>query len=355
MKKFLSFIAFTFRENGSEEIHLFHPESEKWEHVQLPEAEHSIGIADGIEYASPYLRLGYESLITPKTVYDYYVAEKKFVTRKEQDVPRYKKEDFVSKRIWVKNGAVDVPAVIVHKKGTPKKSPLLLEAYGSYGITHDPHFSVARLALLDRGFVYVLAHPRGGGEMGWHWHKEAYLATKHRTADDFIAVAERLVKDGYTTKEKLAITGGSAGGMLMGMVMNMRPDLFGAAVVYVPAADLITSLMDETLGGTRLHYDEIGNPKIKKQYDAIMRISPYENVRAVDYPATLVRASAHDIRTPYWEAAKWVARIRAKSIGTKPLLFKCELAGGHFGKSGRYEWIKERAFDYAFLLHLLAK
>lgn len=348
---FLSFLAFTFRENGSEEIYIYHPESETWEHVDLPEAEHSIGINDGIDFASTYIRLGYESMITPKTVYDYHVAEKKFVVRKQQEVPNYKKEDYVSKRIWVTSDGVEVPAVIVHKKGIAKKSPLLLEAYGSYGITHDPHFSVARLSLLERGFVYVLAHPRGGGEMGWHWHKEAYLTTKHRTADDFIAVAERLVKDGYTTPEKLAITGGSAGGMLMGMVMNMRPDLFGAAVVYVPAADVLTSLMDEKLGGTRLHYDEIGNPKIKSEYTGIMRISPYENVKAAAYPSILVRASMHDIRTPYWEAAKWVARLRAKQTGSKPLLFKCELAGGHFGKSGRYEWIKERAFDYAFLLH----
>jgi len=351
---FLAFLACTFRENGSEEIHIYHPESEKWELVQLPEAEHSVGINDAIDFASPYIRLGYESLVTPKTVYDYYVAEKKFVVRKEQEVPRYKKDDYVSKRIWVKSGSVDVPAVIVHKKGLKQPAPLLLEAYGSYGITHDPHFSVARLPLLERGFTYVIAHPRGGGEMGWHWHKEAYLTTKHRTADDFIAVAEQLIKDGYTTKEKLAITGGSAGGMLMGMVMNKRPDLFGAAVVYVPAADLITTLMDESIAGTRLHYDEIGNPRIKKQYDAIMRISPYENVRAVEYPATLVRASVHDIRTPYWEAAKWVARMRNTMTGTKPLLFKCELAGGHFGKSGRYEWIKERAFDYAFLISRLA-
>lgn len=354
MYAFLSFIAFTFREGGSEEVHVYHPESERWEHIALPEAEHSIGINDSIDFAATYIRLGYESMITPKTVYDYHVAEKKFVVRKQQEVPKYTKEDYVSKRIWVKSGGVEVPAVIVHKKGIAKNSPLLLEAYGSYGITHDPHFSVARLSLLERGFVYVLAHPRGGGEMGWRWHKEAYLTTKQRTADDFIAVAERLIHDGYTTSEKLAITGGSAGGMLMGMVMNMRPDLFGAAVVYVPAADLITSLMDEKLGGTRLHYDEIGNPNIKAQYESIMRISPYENVSAAAYPSILVRASMHDIRTPYWEAAKWVARLRAKSTGTKPLLFKCELSGGHFGKSGRYEWIKERAFDYAYLISTLA-
>ena len=352
---FLSFIAFTFRENGSEEIHLYHPESEKWEHVKLPEGEHSFSLAAGIDYASSYLRLTYESFVTPKTVYDYHVDDKKFVVRKEQEVPRYDKKDYVSKRIWVQNGSVKVPAVMVHKKGIKKHAPTLLEAYGSYGITFDPHFSVARLPLLERGFVYVLAHPRGGGEMGWNWHKQAYLTTKHRTGDDFIAVAKYLIKNGYTTPKQLAITGGSAGGMLMGMVMNARQDLFGAATVYVPAADLITSLMDEKLGGTRLHYDEIGNPKIKKQYDAIMRISPYENVRAVEYPATLVRASAHDIRTPYWEAAKWAARIRAMGTGAKPLLFKCELAGGHFGKSGRYEWIKERAFDYAFLITSLAQ
>lgn len=352
---FLSYIVFTFREEGSEEIHLYHPESEMWEHVTLPEGEHAVHINDAIDFASPYMRITYESLITPKTVYDYHVVEKKFVARKEYTVPHYKKEDYVSKRIWVKSGSVEVPAVMVHKRNLPKKSPLLLEAYGSYGIAFDPHFSVARLSLLERGFVYCLAHPRGGGEMGWHWHKQAYLKTKHRTADDFIAVAERLIKDGYTTPEKLAITGGSAGGMLMGMVMNKRPDLFGAAVVYVPAADLLTSLLDEKLGGTRLHYDEIGNPKIKEQYKAIIRISPYENVREVDYPATLVRASIHDIRTPYWEAAKWVARMRVKGIGSRPLLFKCELAGGHLGKSGRYEWIKERAFDYAFLIETLAK
>ena len=191
--------------------------------------------------------------------------------------------------------------------------------------------------------------------MGWHWHKAAHLLTKHRTSDDFIAVAKKLVKDGYTTRERLAITGGSAGGMLMGQVLNKNPELFGTAVVYVPAADLITSLLDENLGGTRLHYDEIGDPRIPRHFRYIFKQSPYENVRATTYPPVLVRASMHDIRTPYWEAAKWVARLRAKKTDTNPLLFKVETEGGHFGKSGRYEWIKQRAFDYAFLLETIKK
>ncbi len=355
MDAFRDFIIFTFREGGSEELHAYFPSTHEWRHIRLPENEHSVGLNSGIEYDSAFVRFTYESFITPKTVYDYVVKTKKYIVRKEQEVPRYNKKQYVSKRLWITSGGVKVPAVLVQKRTTKKKAPLLLEAYGSYGICSDPHFSVARLSLLDRGFVYVLAHPRGGGEMGWQWHKEAYMTTKHRTGDDFVAVAEYLVKNGYTTREKLAITGGSAGGMLMGMALNARPELFGAALVYVPAADLITSLLDETLAGTRLHYDEIGNPQIPKEYKAIMRISPYENVRAVVYPAILVRASMHDIRTPYWEAAKWVARLRAKMTGTQPLLFKCELDGGHFGKSGRYEWIKQRAFDYAFLISTIAR
>ncbi len=351
---FMSFLALTIREKGSEEIYVSSPDGER-EKVVFPEEGHTIALWDNLEYESHYIRITYDSFITPKTAFDYDVQEKTFTVRKKQEVPYYHKNAYVSKRIWVKNGDVKIPVVLVHKKNVKKKAPLLLEAYGSYGISNDPHFSVARLSLLERGWVVALAHPRGGGEMGWQWHKEAYLLTKHRTGDDFIAVAKYLVRHDYTRKEKLAITGGSAGGMLMGQVLNREPSLFGAAAVYVPAADLITSLLDENLGGTRLHYDEIGDPRKPAHYRYIMKQSPYENVKATDYPPILVRASMHDIRTPYWEAAKWVARLRAKKIDDNPLLFKTELAGGHFGKSGRYEWIKERAFDYAFLLEYVSK
>jgi oligopeptidase B len=349
---FSSFLALIIRENGSEEVYISSPEGER-EKVVFPEEGHTVAFWDNIEYESTTVRITYDSFITPRTAFDYDVVAKAFTVRKKQEVPFYHKNNYVSKRVWVKNGDVKIPVVLVHKKNVKKKAPLLLEAYGSYGISNDPHFSVARLSLLERGWVFALAHPRGGGEMGWKWHKDAHLMTKHRTGDDFIAVAKYLVKQGYTTRERLAITGGSAGGMLMGQVLNREPELFGAAVVYVPAADLITSLLDENLGGTRLHYDEIGNPRIKKQYHYILKQSPYENVRATAYPSILVRASMQDIRTPYWEAAKWVARLRARKTDTNPLLFRIETEGGHFGKSGRYEWIKERAFDYAFLLETM--
>src|SRR3989344_578710 len=353
---FMSFLVLTIREKGSEEIYISSPDGER-EKVVFPEEGHTISLWDNLEYESPYIRITYDSFITPKTAFDYDVTKKTFTVRKKQEVPYYHKSAYTSKRIWVTRRlagrTVKVPVVLVHKKNVKKKAPLLLEAYGSYGISNDPHFSVARLSLLERGWIIALAHPRGGGEMGWHWHKEAHLLTKHRTGDDFLAVAKHLVRKGFTTREKLAITGGSAGGMPLGQVLNRDPALFGAVVVYVPAADLITSLLDENLGGTRLHYDEIGNPKIKKQYRYIVRQSPYENVHATDYPSILVRASMHDIRTPYWEAAKWVARLRATKTDSNPLLFKVELEGGHFGKSGRYEWIKERAFDYAFLLETM--
>lgn len=349
---FKDFLVLTIREEGSEEIYISTPGGER-EKVVFPEDGHTISLWGDTEYESPFIRITYDSFITPKTAFDYDVEKKTFTVRKRQEVPFYHKSNFVSKRIWVKNGSIKIPVVLAYKKNVKKKAPLLLEAYGSYGITNDPHFSVARLSLLERGWTIAVAHPRGGGEMGWYWHKEAHLLTKHRTAEDFIAVAKKLIKDDYTTRERLAITGGSAGGMLMGQVLNKSPEIFGAAVVYVPAADLITSLLDESLGGTRLHYDEIGDPRIPRHFRYIFKQSPYENVRAVAYPPTLVRASMHDIRTPYWEAAKWVARLRAKKTDTNPLLFKVETDGGHFGKSGRYEWIKQRAFDYAFLLETM--
>jgi oligopeptidase B len=349
---FSSFLSLIIRENGSEEIYISTPEGER-EKVVFPEEGHTVAFWDNIEYESTTVRITYDSFVTPRTAFDYDVVSKSFTVRKKQEVPFYHKSNYISKRVWVKNDGVKIPVVLVYKKNVKKKAPLLLEAYGSYGISNDPHFSVARLSLLERGWVVALAHPRGGGEMGWKWHKDAHLMTKHRTGDDFIAVAKYLVKQGITTREKLAITGGSAGGMLMGQVLNREPHLFGASVVYVPAADLITSLLDENLGGTRLHYDEIGNPRVKKQYRYILKQSPYETVRAINYPPILVRASMQDIRTPYWEAAKWVARLRARKTDTNPLLFKIETEGGHFGKSGRYEWIKERAFDYAFLLETM--
>lgn len=350
-----NFLVLTMREKGSEEMYITNEKAKSLLKVPLPEDEHDIMFWSETEYESPSIRFTYNSLISPRTVYDYDVARGKLSVRKQQKVPRYKRKEFESERVWVNNNGVRVPVVLAYKKKTIKKpAPMLLTAYGSYGMSNDPHFSISHVSLMNRGWIIAIAHPRGGGEMGWKWHEDAHLLTKHRTTEDFIAVADYLVKQGYTTRAQLAITGGSAGGMLMGQVMNARPDIARAALVYVPAADLIASLLDTTLGGTRLHYDEIGNPNIKEHYEYLMKTSPYENVCNAAYPAILVRASVHDIRTPYWEAAKWVARLRAK--GDKkggPMLLKIETKGGHAGGSGRYKAIEDKAFDQAFLLEII--
>ncbi len=354
---FENFFVVTVRENGSEEIYIHKPGVPRGVHVQLPEDEHSIGVSDDLEYYSTFIRISYQSFLTPRTIYDYDVESGEFTVRKKQVVPGWSKKGYVSKRIWVRNGNVRVPVILVHKKKLRLNgsSPLLLEAYGAYGISSDPYFSISKLSLLKRGWIIAFAHPRGGGEMGWQWHEEAKLKTKHRTYEDVIAAADHLVDNGYTSRDRLALVGGSAGGMMVGAVLNMRPDLVGAAIAYVPAADVITSSFDESLGGTRLHYDETGDPRKPDIYRYMLQYSPYEAVQKAAYPALLVRANLNDIRTPYWEAAKWVARLRERKTDQNPLLLKTETVAGHFGKSGRYEWIKDRAFDYAFLLQFLAR
>lgn len=350
-----NFLVLTMREKGSEEIYITNEKAKPLQKVQLPEDEHDIVFWSETEYESPTIRFTYNSLITPRTVFDYDVARGKLHVRKEQRVPRYKRTEYASQRLWVDSGGVKVPVVIAYKKKTLKHpAPLFLTAYGSYGISNDPHFSISHVSLMNRGWIIAIAHPRGGGELGWKWHEDAHLLTKHRTTDDFIAVADYLVKHEYTSRDMLAISGGSAGGMLMGQVMNKRPDIARAALVYVPAADLVNSLLDTSLGGTRLHYDEIGNPNDAKQFEYIFKTSPYENVHPAAYPAILVRASVHDIRTPYWEAAKWVARLREKGLKSGgPMLLKIETKGGHAGGSGRYKAIEDKAYDQAFLLEII--
>jgi oligopeptidase B len=350
---FEKFMVLMVRQGGAERLYVCRDtEKQKWEPVDVPEDEHSISLSDDIEYDAPFFRFAYQSAVTPRQVCDYHVEDKKLTVRKKQDVPRWDSNEYYSERVWVKSGNVKIPVSLAYHKKFKRdgKAPMLLDAYGSYGISSDPFFSIARAALLERGWIIATAHVRGGGEMGSSWHKAAYRMTKHRTYQDVIAVADYLVRNNYTSREKLAMTGGSAGGMTMGAVFNMRPDICAAAIVHVPNADTVNSMLDETLGGTRLHYDELGDPRKPQEFFYLKKWSPYENVRTADYPALLVRASFHDIRTPYWEAAKWVARLRAKKTDENPLLLKVELNAGHGGKSGRYAWIKERAFDYAFLI-----
>lgn len=352
-----NFFALSVRERGTEELYIHRPGEAKGRRVSFPEREHALVVWSEIEYDARFLRVTYQSFITPRVVYDIDARTRALEVKKRQRIPKYDKSRYVSKREWVKSGSVRVPVTLVHAKKTKLDgtAPLLLEAYGAYGITHDPVFSITRPSLLDRGWVIAYAHVRGGGEMGWHWHKQAKLLTKHRTYEDVIACASHLQRKKYASPAQTALVGGSAGGMMVGAVLNMRPDLFGAAIAYVPAADVLTSSLDESLGGTRLHYDETGDPRKPAHYRYLKKYSPYEAVRTQAYPHLLVRANVNDIRTPFWEAAKWVAKLRDRKTDENMLLMKTEIVAGHFGKSGRYEWIKERAFDYAFLMLALGR
>jgi oligopeptidase B len=265
-------------------------------------------------------------------------------------------KNYEARRIWaVARDGTKVPISIVYKKGVQfdGKAPMLLYAYGSYGVAMPMTFSSAQMSLLDRGVVFAVGHIRGGGDLGTRWHEEGRMATKMNTFTDFIACAETLIKTGWTAPDKLAIQGGSAGGLLMGAVTNMRPDLWKAVVAQVPFVDVINTMLDDSLPLTVTEFEEWGNPKVPSEYAYIRSYSPYDNIAARSYPAMLVKTSWNDSQVMYWEPAKYVARMRATRTDHNPLLFKVNLAGGHGGSSGRYDRLRETAFDYAFVFSQL--
>jgi oligopeptidase B len=250
---------------------------------------------------------------------------------------------------------VEVPVSLVFRRDQADQGPrpLLLYGYGSYGHSMDPTFSSLRLSLLDRGFTFAIAHVRGGGALGRRWYETGKLEQKENTFRDFIAVAEHLVSAGYTTPERLVIRGGSAGGLLVGAVLNARPDLFGAALAEVPFVDVLHTMLDPSLPLTVIEYEEWGNPEERRWFDIIRAYSPYENVRPVAYPHLLVTAGLHDPRVQYFEPAKWVARLRATQTGSNRLLLRTAMASGHSGASGRYDYLREEAFKLAFIFDVL--
>jgi oligopeptidase B len=260
---------------------------------------------------------------------------------------------YASERIFAASGDGEaVPISVVYRKDTALDgtSPMLLYGYGSYGMTMDPGFSPDRLSLLDRGFVYAIAHVRGGGELGKPWHDDGKLLRKKNTFSDFIACAEHLIAQRYTAADRLTILGGSAGGLLVGAVLNMRPELFHAAIAKVPFVDVVNTMLDPSLPLTIPEYEEWGNPEDKQYYDYIRSYSPYDNVEPKGYPTLLITAGLNDPRVAYWEPAKWAARLRALKTDGNVLLLKTNMGAGHFGPSGRYDRLRETAFDYAFLL-----
>ena len=323
--------------------------------VNFPEEVYTLWPGQNPEFNTDTLRFNYSSLTTPHSVFDYNMKIRKRVLKKEYVVHGYDRNNYQSVRLFAR--ALDgtaIPISLVYKKGIKKngKNPLLLTGYGAYGASFEPYFSSRRLSLLDRGFIYAIAHIRGGGEMGRFWYDQGRLLNKTNTFTDFICCAEYLIDNGYTDPQHLIISGGSAGGMLIGAVLNMRPELFFGAVLNVPFVDVLNTMLDPSLPLTVLEYNEWGNPNNKRYYDLIRAYSPYDNIKAQAYPNILVQADWNDTRVGYWEAAKWTARLRSLKTDNNILLLKTEMGAGHSGPSGRYEYLKDIAFEYAFILDL---
>ena len=324
--------------------------------VQLPDAAYSLYVSDSLEFASEQIRLRYEALNRPGQVRQLSLRDGAQVVLKQTPVlGAFDADDYVSQRLWATAAdGTQVPISLVVKKdfaGQP--TPLYLYGYGAYGESLDPWFSHARLSLLDRGIAFAIAHVRGGGELGEAWYRAGKQEHKGNTFSDFIACAEHLIEQGLTRAEQLVISGGSAGGLLIGAVLNQRPELFQAAVAEVPFVDVLNTMLDPDLPLTVTEYDEWGNPQEPEVHARIKTYAPYENVAAQAYPHLLVIAGYNDSRVQYWEAAKWVARLRASKTDDNLLLLKTELGAGHGGMSGRYQGLRDVALEYAFVLKAL--
>lgn len=336
-------------------LRIFDFKSGKWSVIPFSEPVYAAFPGNTPEYTSTTYRYDYQSMITPPSVFDYDTQTGKSILRKQQEVPGgYTRSQYVSERQWVTaRDGVKIPLSIVYKKGFERDGtrPLFLYAYGSYGIGMPATFSASRLVLLDRGLPYVIAHIRGGDDMGEQWHNDGKLMNKMNTFNDFIDCAEYLIREKWTSKSGLLIEGGSAGGLLMGAVVNMRPDLFKAVHMAVPFLDVMNDMMDPSLPLTTTDYPEWGNPKDKAVYDYILSYSPYDNVHQAAYPPMLLTESLNDSQVAYWEAAKFVAKARTLNTGRGPILLKMKMdPASHGGASGRYDQVRDRAFECAWLL-----
>lgn len=342
------------REDGLRKIRISDTEGNGIHYVDFDEPAYTLKPGWNPEFDSSQLRFRYNSLVTPESVFDYDLNRRTRTLLKRYEVlGGYAPSQYKSERLFAESpDGARVPISLVYKRSLrrPGGNPMLLYGYGAYGHSTDAAFSSRRLSLLDRGFVFAIAHVRGGKEMGRCWYEQGKLLHKKNTFADFIACAEHLIREGYTRPEKLAIYGGSAGGLLVGAVLNERPELFASAIASVPFVDVVNTMLDPSIPLTVIEYDEWGNPNDKAYYEYIKSYAPYENVRAQRYPHLLVTAGLNDSRVQFWEPAKWVARLRARKTDQNRLLLKTKLSAGHGGPSGRYEQLRETAFQYAFLL-----
>jgi oligopeptidase B len=351
---FANYMVLDERSKGLTNLRVIDLKTKEDHYIDFGESAYTAYISVNFDFNSTTLRFGYSSLTTPSSVFDYQMETKEKQLLKQQEIiGGYSPENYQSERIYVKaRDGVEVPVSIVYKKGTKLdgKSPLLLYAYGSYGYSIDAQFSSVRLSLLDRGFVYAIAHIRGGEEMGRHWYEEGKLLKKMNTFTDFIDVAKSLIKDKYTSEDKLCAMGGSAGGMLMGGVVNMNPELFKVVIAAVPFVDVVTTMLDDTIPLTTGEYDEWGNPNEKESYDYMLSYSPYDQVGEKTYPSMLITSGLHDSQVQYFEPTKWVAKLREVKQSDSQLLLHTNMEAGHGGASGRFAAQKETALEYAFLI-----
>ena len=377
---FNKFFVIEERENGLVKIRIRSWGGSTDYYLDFGEPTYTAGVGANPDFDAVALRYAYNSMTTPSSVYEWDMEKRtKTLLKRQEIVGGYKPEEYVTERLMApSHDGVLVPISIVYKKNVdatvpepvegPSMSgsnpsmgsrilnrPLVLYGYGSYGSSMDAYFSVARLSLLNRGFIWAIAHIRGGEEMGRQWYDDGKMLNKKNTFLDFIACAEYLINNGYTSPQKMFAMGGSAGGLLVGAVTNMRPDLWKGVIAQVPFVDVVTTMLDESIPLTTGEYDEWGNPNEKKYYDYMLSYSPYDNVEAKDYPAMLITTGLHDSQVQYWEPAKWAAKLRALKTDKNPLYLKTEMDYGHGGASGRFEGFKEVALEYAFMLDVLDK
>lgn len=353
---FKNFLVISERKNGLIQMRIRNAANSQEHYLDFGEPAYLAYVGANLEYNSRTLRYNYTSLTTPNSTFDYNMDTKEKKLMKQQEVlGGYNKKDYVTERLYATaRDGVKVPVSLVYKKGFKKDgtSPLLLYGYGSYGFSMDASFNSSRLSLLNRGFVFAIAHIRGGQEMGRQWYEDGKMMKKKNTFTDFIDCAEYLVQQKYTSKEHLYAQGGSAGGLLMGAITNMRPDLWHGVIAQVPFVDVVNTMLDESIPLTTNEFDEWGNPKNKDAYEYMKSYSPYENVEKKDYPNLLVITGLHDSQVQYFEPAKWVAKLRAMKTDNNILLLHTNMEYGHGGASGRFDYLKDIALQYAFLFAL---
>lgn len=353
---FKNFLVLEEREKGLLQLNIFDYKNKTSWYLPFNNPTYTAYIGLNLEFDTEILRYGYTSLTMPSSTYEYNMREKTVRLLKQQEVlgGKFLSENYISERVWAdsRDGETKIPISLVYHKDTPKseKTPLLLYGYGSYGHTVDASFSSIRLSLLDRGFIYAIAHIRGGEYLGRDWYENGKMLKKKNTFYDFIDAAKFLIKENYTSSNHLYAMGGSAGGLLMGVVINEEPELFNGIVAQVPFVDVVTTMLDESIPLTTGEYDEWGNPNDKEYYEYMKSYSPYDNVTENSYPNMLVTTGLHDSQVQYWEPAKWVAKLRDLKKDNNVLIFKTDMTSGHGGASGRFESLKEEALEYAFLL-----